>query len=107
MREIGEHRGPCGQVLSARPAATRLVGMRRHWHDCHRCEPQAAWHTPVSRPLHAGIIRVAPFDFSPEGLDEMLVLNARVHYGEDAALRHEFASAIEANIHKSITTSNP
>ena len=41
---------------------------------------------------------VAPF--SPAGLDHMLALNERVHYGTDAALIAEFNSAIESNAEK-------
>ena len=38
--------------------------------------------------------------FSRDGLDHILALNERVHYGEDSALRQEFAAAIESNIDK-------
>jgi hypothetical protein len=38
--------------------------------------------------------------FSPAGIDQMLALNERVHYGDSAALRAEFASAIDANADK-------
>ena len=38
--------------------------------------------------------------FSPDGLDQMLALNERVHYGEDSALRQEFAGAIASNADK-------
>jgi hypothetical protein len=41
---------------------------------------------------------VAPF--SPAGFDHMLALNDRVHYGTEAALTAEFASAIESNAEK-------
>jgi len=41
---------------------------------------------------------IAPF--SPACFDHMLVLNDRVHYGTDAALMAEFASAIESNVEK-------
>jgi hypothetical protein len=38
--------------------------------------------------------------FSPVGIEHMLVLNDRVHYGTDAALMAEFASAIATNAEK-------
>jgi hypothetical protein len=38
--------------------------------------------------------------FSDAGMEQMLVLNNRVHYGVDQALMAQFAPAIEANIDK-------
>src|SRR5579871_1865153 len=38
--------------------------------------------------------------FSADGLEQMLALNEHVHYGDDSALRQEFATAIESNVDK-------
>jgi hypothetical protein len=42
--------------------------------------------------------RAAPF--SLDGIDHVLALYERVHYGDELALRVEFASAIDANVDK-------